>query len=45
VEYPLFPGFLRIRWQERLRAGRRGFNDPEEVEMIVEILYAASREE
>jgi hypothetical protein len=30
--------FFRVWWQERLRAARRVFNDPEEVEKIVEIL-------
>jgi hypothetical protein len=35
------PDFLRIWWQERLRAARRVFNDPGEVEKIVEILKAA----
>ena len=29
---------LRIWWRERLRAARRVFNDPGEVEQIVEIL-------
>ncbi|HET6576516.1 MAG TPA: ankyrin repeat domain-containing protein [Fimbriiglobus sp.] len=33
--------FLRIWWQERLRAARRTFNDPDEVERIVVILEAA----
>jgi hypothetical protein len=32
------PDFLRIWWQERLRAARRVFNDPEQVEQIVEML-------
>jgi hypothetical protein len=30
--------FLRIWWQERLRAARRVFNDPDQVERIVAIL-------
>ena len=34
--------FVRIWWQERLRAARRVFNDPEQVEQIVAILEAAS---
>jgi hypothetical protein len=34
--------FLRIWWQERLRAARRVFNDPDQVEQIVAILEAAS---
>src|SRR5881227_2770928 len=29
--------FLRIWWQERLRAARRTFNDPDQVEQIVSI--------
>jgi hypothetical protein len=33
--------FLRIWWQERLRAARRVFNEPEQVEQIVAILEAA----
>ena len=33
--------FFRIWWQERLRAARRVFNDPEQVEQIVAILEAA----
>jgi hypothetical protein len=33
--------FMRIWWQERLRAARRVFNDPVQVEKIVEILEAA----
>jgi ankyrin repeat protein len=33
--------FVRIWWQERLRAARRSFNDPEEVEKIVALLEAA----
>jgi len=33
--------FLHVWWQERLRAARRVFNDPEQVEKIVEILEAA----
>jgi hypothetical protein len=35
--------FVRIWWQERLRAARRVFNDPEQVEKIVEILEAAEK--
>lgn len=30
--------FIRVYWKERLRAARRVFNDPEQVEKIVEIL-------
>jgi hypothetical protein len=33
--------FLRIWWQERLRAARRVFNDPDQVEQIVDMLEAA----
>jgi hypothetical protein len=36
--------FLRIWWQERLRAARRVFNDPAQVEKIVEMLEAAERQ-
>jgi hypothetical protein len=32
--------FLRIWWKERLRAARRTFNDPAQVERIVTILEA-----
>jgi hypothetical protein len=35
------PEFFRIWWQERLRAARRVFNDPEQVAKIVEMLEAA----
>jgi hypothetical protein len=34
--------FLRVYWQERLRAARRTFNDPDQVEQIVALLEAAS---
>jgi hypothetical protein len=34
--------FFRVYWKERLRAARRVFNDPAEVERIVEMLEAAS---
>jgi hypothetical protein len=37
--------FLRIWWQERLRAARRVFNDPVQVEKIVEMLEAVDRGE
>ena len=30
--------FISLYWKERLRAARRLFNDPQEVESIVEIL-------
>jgi hypothetical protein len=33
--------FFRIWWQERLRAARRVFNDPAQVEKIIELLEAA----
>jgi hypothetical protein len=32
--------FMRVWWQERLRAARRVFNDPEQVEQIVALLEA-----
>jgi hypothetical protein len=35
--------FVRLYWQERLRAARRVFNDSREVEAIVELLEAAER--
>ncbi len=34
--------FMHLFWQERLRAARRVFNDPEQIEQIVEILEAAA---
>jgi hypothetical protein len=37
--------FFRVWWQERLRAARRVFNDPDQVEQIVSILEAASEPE
>ncbi|MCI0682023.1 MAG: ankyrin repeat domain-containing protein [Gemmataceae bacterium] len=37
-----YKDFFRIWWQERLRAARRVFNDPEQIEKIVEILEAAA---
>ena len=33
--------FAQLYWQERLRSARRTFNDPEQVERIIEILEAA----
>ncbi len=41
----LDPEFFRIWWKERLRAVRRVFNDPAEVEQIVNCLEAASESE
>jgi hypothetical protein len=38
------PDYMRMWWQERLRAARRVFNDPEQVEKIVELLEAAGGE-
>jgi hypothetical protein len=35
--------FVRIYWQERLRAARRVFDDPAEVEAIVEMLEISSK--
>ena len=37
--------FLRGWWEARLRAARRVFNDPEQVEQIVEMLEAAGKSE
>lgn len=34
--------YVQIYWQARLRAARRTFNDPEQIELIVEILEAAT---
>jgi hypothetical protein len=34
---------MRMWWQERLRVARRVFNDPAEVEEIVEMLEAMER--
>jgi hypothetical protein len=36
--------FFRLWWQERLRAARRTFNDPGQIEKIVEILEAAGEQ-
>ncbi len=36
--------FAQLYWQERLRAAQRTFNDPEQIELIVEILEAAGGE-
>jgi hypothetical protein len=35
------PDYMRMWWKERLRAARRVFNDPVEVEQIVTLLEAA----
>jgi hypothetical protein len=37
------PEFLKMYWQERLKAARRVFNDPAEVERIVELLENPAR--
>jgi hypothetical protein len=37
------PDFVRMWWKERLRAARRVFNDPDQVERIVALLEAAER--
>lgn len=37
------PEFIRVWWQERLRAARRVFNDPDQVERVVSLLEAAER--
>jgi len=34
--------YLRMWWKERLRAARRVFNDPQQVERIIELLEAAT---
>jgi hypothetical protein len=39
------PEYLRMWWQERLRAARRMFNDPDQVEKIVEMLEPAYPQE
>jgi hypothetical protein len=36
------PKFIRVWWQERLRAARRVFNDPDQIEQIVALLEAAT---
>ena len=36
--------FMRIWWQERLRAARRVFNDPVQVEKIVASLAAVTKQ-
>lgn len=40
-EFPNDPDYIRIWWKERLRAARRQFNDPDQVEKIVEMLEQA----
>jgi len=35
--------FMQMYWKERLRAARRVFNDPEQIEKIVEILEKAGK--
>lgn len=37
--------YIRIYWKERLRAAKRSFNDPDQVEKIVELLEAATGQE
>ena len=37
--------FLRMWWQERLRAARRVFDDPAQVEQIIDMLEAAGETE
>jgi hypothetical protein len=39
------PEFIKIWWQERLRAARRVFNDPDQVEQIVSILEGLGKQE
>jgi hypothetical protein len=36
--------YIRLYWKERLRAARRVFNDPDQIEQIVELLEAAERQ-
>jgi len=43
-EMPGDRDYMRIWWQERLRAARRVFNDPGQVERIVAMLEAAQKE-
>jgi hypothetical protein len=40
-----FRDYFRIYWQERLRAAKRVFNDPKQVERIVELLENAATQE
>jgi hypothetical protein len=35
--------FIRTYWQERLRAARREFNDPDQIQQIVELLEAQAQ--
>lgn len=44
-EIPDDPDFFRMWWQERLRAARRTFNDPDQVAQIVSLLEAAGGKE
>ncbi len=37
------PEFLRMWWKERLRAARRVFNDPDQIEQIAVLLEEASK--
>jgi len=37
------PEIVHIYWQERLKAAKRVYNDPEQIERIVEILEAAEK--
>jgi hypothetical protein len=37
------PDYIRMWWKERLRAARRVFNDPDQVEQIVALLEAAEK--
>jgi hypothetical protein len=37
------PEFFRMYWKERLRAARRVFNDPAQIEQVVALLEAATK--
>lgn len=44
AEHPdLGPEFFQLWWRERLRAASRAFNDPQQVELIVELLESTER--
>ncbi len=41
-DFPDDPEYIRIYWRERLRAARRVFNDPEQIEQIAALLATLS---